>query len=151
MCGLSHSPVVPPSLSACRCGTTRSISTALPAAVLQPLPCYESSPPPLPVSSPPTGLDECFFFNSLVVRLTYSLIFWQFWLVLLLKLLSLFWLCKEAQCVYLRLHFGWKMSSHSFSRVSHRAEVFNAHEVLLLSFFFHRSYFWCCFFFLSHH
>ena len=28
----------------------------------------------LPVSAPPTGLDECFFFNSLAVRLTYRYI-----------------------------------------------------------------------------
>ena len=35
----------------------------------------------LPVSTPPTSLDECFFFNSLVVRLSYSSIFWQFWLL----------------------------------------------------------------------
>ena len=33
----------------------------------------------LPVSTPPAGLDECFFFNSLVVGLPYSLIFCQFW------------------------------------------------------------------------
>ena len=32
----------------------------------------------LPVSASPTGLDKCFFFNSLVVRLLYSSIFWQF-------------------------------------------------------------------------
>ena len=30
------------------------------------------------VSTPPTGLDECFFFTSLVVRLPYSSIFCQF-------------------------------------------------------------------------
>ena len=53
----------------------------------QPLPCCKSSlpgcvtsSPQLPVSAPPTGLDECFFFNSLVVGLPYSLIFCQFWL-----------------------------------------------------------------------
>ena len=39
----------------------------------------------LPVSAPPTGLDECFFFISLVVRLPYSLIFCQFWLFLFLN------------------------------------------------------------------
>ena len=39
----------------------------------------------LPISSPPTGLDECFFFNSLVVRLPYRLIFWQFWLFFVFK------------------------------------------------------------------
>ena len=32
----------------------------------------------LPISTPPTSLDECFFFNSLVVRLPYSSIFGQF-------------------------------------------------------------------------
>ena len=33
----------------------------------------------LHVSAPPTCLDECVFFKSLVVRLPYSLIFWQIW------------------------------------------------------------------------
>ena len=49
---------------------------------------------PVPVSTPPTGLDECFFFISLAVRLPYISIFCQFWL----------W--EEAQCVYLRRHLG---------------------------------------------
>ena len=63
----------------------------------------------LPVSAPPTGLDECFFFISLVVGLPYSLIFCQFWLFFVFKLLlSFFWLCKEAQCVSLCLHLGQK-------------------------------------------
>ena len=56
-----------------------------PSWVHQPLPCHESSPPQLPVSAPPTGLDECFFFISLVVGLPYSLIFCQFWLFLFLN------------------------------------------------------------------
>ena len=65
----------------------------------------------LPISSPPTGQDECFFFNSLVVGLPYSSIFCQFWLFLVYKLLfSFFWLWGEAQCVYLHLHLGWKSS-----------------------------------------
>ena len=39
----------------------------------------------LPISAPPTGLDECFFFNSLVVGLPYSSIFcFKFVVVLLL-------------------------------------------------------------------
>ena len=33
----------------------------------------------LHISFPPTHLDECSFFNSLIVRLPYSLIFWWFW------------------------------------------------------------------------
>ena len=45
------------------------------------------------ISTPPTGLDECFFFISLVVRLPYSSIFWHFWLFFVFKLLlSFFWL-----------------------------------------------------------
>ena len=51
----------------------------------QPLPCRESSPPRLPISTPPTGLGECFFFFSLVVGLPYSLIFCQFWLFFVLN------------------------------------------------------------------
>ena len=62
----------------------------------------------LPISAPPTSLDECFFFISLVVRLPCGLIFCQFWLFFVFKLLLSFWLCEEAQCVYLHLHFGWK-------------------------------------------
>ena len=78
---------------------------------LQPPGC-QSSLPQLPVSAPPTGLDECFFFISLGIRLPYSSIFCQFWLFFVFKLLlSFFWLCKEAQCVYLRLHLGWKPRS----------------------------------------
>ena len=43
----------------------------------------------LPVSAPPTGLDECVFFISLVVRLPYSLIFCQFWLFFVFKFVVL--------------------------------------------------------------
>ena len=80
-----------------------------PSWVHQPPPCRESSLPRLPISAPPTGLDECFFFIFLVVRLPYSSIFCQFWLFFVFKLLlSFFWLCEEVQCVYLRLHLGRK-------------------------------------------
>ena len=70
-------------------------------------PCCESSPPQLPISAPPTDINECFFFISLVVGLPCGLIFCQFWLFFVFKLLlSFFWLCEEVQCVYLRLHLG---------------------------------------------
>ena len=39
----------------------------------------------LRVSAPPTGLDECFFFNSLVVGLPYSSVLWQLWLFFVFK------------------------------------------------------------------
>ena len=48
------------------------LATASPALVLQPPPCHKSSASMLPVSTPPTGVDECFFFNSLVVGIPYS-------------------------------------------------------------------------------
>ena len=48
---------------------------------------------PVPISTPPTGLDV-FLFYLLGVRLPCHSIFCQFWL------------CKEAQCVYLRCHLG---------------------------------------------
>ena len=85
-------------------------ATALPGPPATALPCVLSAR--LTVSTPPTSLDECFFFNSLVVGLPYSLIFCQFWLFFLFcflnSLLSFFWLCEEAQCVYLHLHLSWK-------------------------------------------
>ena len=63
------------------------LTCASPALVChQLLPCRESSPTWLPISSPSTSLDECFFFNSLVFGLPWSLIFWQFWLVFVFKL-----------------------------------------------------------------
>ena len=63
-----------------------------------------SSPPLLPVWMNVSSLT-----HSLVVRLPYSLIFWQFWLFLFLNsLLSFFWLCKEANCIYLHLHLSRK-------------------------------------------
>ena len=62
---------------------------SLPAAAPSPGPPATTLPrvpsAQLPVSTPPTGLGECFFFNSLVVRLLYSLIFWQFWLFSVFK------------------------------------------------------------------
>ena len=43
LCGLSHSPVVPPGLSALKCGTAQSASCRL-AHPHPPVPCLESSP-----------------------------------------------------------------------------------------------------------
>ena len=61
---------------------------------------------PVPVSAPPTGLDECVFFISLVVGVAHSSIFWLFFVFKLS-----FWSFKEAQCVYLCLHLGQKSKS----------------------------------------
>ena len=85
LCSLSRSPVFSPSLSACKCGTTCFASCSLAwfvSSCLAMSPLHRSCAPQLPVSAPPTDLDECFFFKSLVVRLTYSWIFCQFWVFL---------------------------------------------------------------------
>ena len=83
-----------------------------PRAVLWPTPvcqlplCFGSLLPQLPVSAHPISLDECFF-NSLVVWLPCSLIFWQLWLFFVFKLLVFLWLCEEAKHIYLCLHLGY--------------------------------------------
>ena len=108
-----------------------------PCWVRQPPPCCESSPSRLPVSAPPTGLDECFFFISLVVGLPYSLIFCQFWLFFVFKLLLSFsCLCEEAWCVYLRLHLGLKPPIKSLKKkkkkVASRRGYRRSHSFLFL-------------------
>ena len=83
------------------------------------------------LSAPPTGLDECFFFISLVAGLPYSLIFCHFWLFFVFKLLlSFFWLCEEAQCVYLCRHLGSPLFCflRNFHSVFHSSRtILNSH------------------------
>ena len=56
---------------------------------------------------PPTGLDKCFFFNSLVVRLPYSLMFCQFWLFLVFKfVVVLLWVVRGGT-VFLPMPPSW--------------------------------------------
>ena len=85
MCGPSSSPVVPPGLSTCECGTSWCGSGHLAHPGL--LPCHASSPLWLSVSAPPVSLDKCFF-NSLVVRFPCSLDIWQFGLFFVYKLVD---------------------------------------------------------------
>ena len=77
--------VGPPTLLAAAWSRTPAAALPSPPAV-----ALLQSPlnPGLPVSSPPTSLDECFFLNSWVVGLffPYSLIFWQFWLFFVFKI-----------------------------------------------------------------
>ena len=92
-------PCRPPAALPASCSLTRPApqSTTLlgpPAAAL--LRVHSAR---LPVSAPPAGLDECVFFISLVVGLSYSSIFCQFWFFVFKLLLSLFWLCEEVQCL----------------------------------------------------
>ena len=97
-----------PSLSACEYGTVHSTSCCLACPGPPPATLPQVFTVQLPVSAPPPGLDESFFFNSLIVRLPYSSIFCLFWFVFVLKFVVFLWLCKEAQCVYLCLHLGRK-------------------------------------------
>ena len=71
----------------------------------QPPPCHESSLPLLPVSILLTSL-RGFFFNSLVVRLPYSSIFWQFWLFFVLKFVVLLLVMRGSK-VYLPMPPSW--------------------------------------------
>ena len=100
----SRSPVVPPGLSACKCGTGHQPP---PCPIFQPLSRQEIAPPWLPISTPPTHLDECFFFNSLVVGLPYSLIFWQFWLFFAFKFSVVLFLVVQGGKVYLPMPASW--------------------------------------------
>ncbi|KAF6078441.1 hypothetical protein HJG60_009258 [Phyllostomus discolor] len=76
--------------------------------VCQPPPCL----PPLwlPICVPPTSLNECFCFSSLVVGLPQFgfLAVLLIYLFLIYLLLSFFWSYEEAMCIYLCLHLGWK-------------------------------------------
>ena len=55
----------------------------------------------LPISAPPTILDECVFFISLVVELPYSLIFCQFWLFFIFNFFVILLLVVGGGTVYL--------------------------------------------------
>ena len=66
--GLSCSPVVPPGLSACKCGPIQCTSHHRAHLVLQPPPCHATSLPWLPMSIPLTSLDECLFLTPWVLN-----------------------------------------------------------------------------------
>ena len=102
--GLAYSPVVLPGLSARKCGTA-SLSHA--CLVHQLPPCSMSLPPQLPISAPPMSLDECFFFNSLVVGLPCSLIFWKFWLFFVFKFVVVLLLFVQVGKMYLPMPPSW--------------------------------------------
>ena len=105
--GLSHSLVVPPGLSACKCGTSQSASCHLahPCPSATALPWVLSTQ--LPISTPPTSLDECYFFISLVVGPPYSSIFCQFWLFFVFKFVVVLVLVVQGGTVYLRMPPSW--------------------------------------------
>ena len=70
--------------------------------VLQPPLCCLSSLPQLPVSTPPTSVNE-HFFNSLAVEFSYSPIFCQLWLFFVSKLVTVLLVVGQGR-VYLTTH-----------------------------------------------
>ena len=96
---LSCSLVLPPSLSACKCGTTWSVSCHL---AMHPLCPSCPSPPLLPVWVNVSSLSP-WLSDFHTVQFSGSSGYF-----LLLNLLSFFWLCREAKCNYLRLRLGQK-------------------------------------------
>ena len=113
--GPLHFPAVPPGLSVRECGVAGSASgrTACPvhSTIHQSLGLA-----PLPRVPSTLASHLCPSYQSGWMFLPYLLgcqtsvwfDFCQLWLFFVLKLLlSFFWLCEEAQCVYLRLHLGF--------------------------------------------
>ena len=107
LCGLSCPSVVPPSLTARKCGTAQSTIRHLacpgpPAtALLQVLSTSCLSPPLLPVWMNISSLTS-WLLDFHTVRFSVSSGCFLF----LSSLLSFFWLCKEAQYVYLLFHLA---------------------------------------------
>ena len=105
-CSVCLAPQFLPGYLHANVGLASPPATTLPTLVHQLLFCCASSLLWLPVSTIPTSLNECFFI-SLVVRLPYSLISWQFWLFLFLNwLLPFFWLFEYAKH-YVRKSPSW--------------------------------------------
>ena len=90
-------PLVPRSLSTSECGTAGSTSHCLTGSASH---CLATCPLHwLPVSTPPTSLDEWVFFNFLVVGFPYSLIFCQFGVFLSLNCCCPFFGCVRRHSV----------------------------------------------------
>ena len=103
---VSVSPVVLLAYLHLNVGYSGLLATALPTPDCQLRPCCVPSSPQLPVSAPPTSLDECFFFNSLVVGLPHSLVFWKFWLFFVFKLIVTLWVVRGSKA-YLPTPPSW--------------------------------------------
>ena len=119
LCALSHSPVVLPGLSAHKCRTTQFSSHPLASSgpPVTASPAWSSShclalfalcPSYLSLTILPVWMDVSsltFWLSDFhTVRFSGSsgyFLFWNF-------LLSFFWLCKEAKCIYLCLYLGQK-------------------------------------------
>ena len=112
--GLLRSPAVPPSLSAGECGTTPSTIRCLAGSAS---PCLlHILSAPLPLSAPPTSPVNVSSLSPWLLdfhTIQFSVSSGCF--LFLNLLLSFFWLCEEAQCVYLCLHLGQKSEKYNFN------------------------------------
>ena len=90
-----------------KCGAAHSASHCLACPGLPALALLQVLSTWLPVSAPPASLDECFFFNSSVVGLLYSLIFWQFWLFFKFKFVVFLLLVVRGGKAYLPMPPSW--------------------------------------------
>ena len=89
----------------CGAGTPRS--QGIPPEFLSTTRGWETSP--FCICAPPTILDGCGFFNSVVVRLPFHLIFdGSEWCLFYILVVILMWLCEEASRVCLCRHLDWK-------------------------------------------
>ena len=102
---LSHSSVVLPLYLLANMGPPVPPVATRPSPPAAALPQVLSAQ--LPISTPPTSLDECFFSNSLVVGLPHSLIFWQFWLFFVFKFVVVLLLVVRGGKVYLPMPPSW--------------------------------------------
>ena len=108
-----------PSAGALGCAVCCRVCQLLPrrpaALVLQPPRCRESSPPGCSLR-PSYGSVLMRLFYLLGCRTSIQFDFMAVWLFFVFKLLlSFFWLCEEAQCVYLCLHLGRKKVGDYFN------------------------------------
>ena len=106
-----HFPTLEPwvlwSVSLRRCSSGFICTQIWDRPVCQLPPCCVPSPLRLPISTPPTGLNECVFFISLVIRLPYSSNSWQFWLLFVFKSVVVFLLVVRGGKVYPPTPLSW--------------------------------------------
>ena len=93
--------------------TKRECGTTHPLLLLQHLHTTQHllvSLPQLLTSTPPSHLDECGFFKSLVVGLPYNVIFWQFWVLSVLRLVVILLVVVQGgEACLLCLQLDWKL------------------------------------------
>ena len=115
--------VSPPSCSSlfiCMWMWDHLVHNPLPCCVCQPLPCRKTSPPgclSLPLLPVWMNVSSLSPWLSEFHTVRFSVSFGCF--LFLNLLLSFFWLCEEAQCVYLCLHLSQKSPQSAFNSIKY--------------------------------